>query len=97
MPSIAGIDLSDGIRILTGRGGVDISYSRAAMVADAGNKNITQVEDVFNNYLSNKWPYDQIRVHIYSLSPLSYTIIVANQFNFDGTPYVISANWWELP
>ena len=94
MPNIKGIDLSDGIKILSGTGGTDIEYPRVAMVVAFGSRTIAQCETIANNFLASRWAYDQIKVHIYSLTPLRYTTIVANWYNFDGTPYVIPDNWW---
>ncbi len=99
-PSIAGIDLSDGIKILLGKdkNGVEVPaahYNTTALANYLANHTIAQTETRANNFLANYLPSDQVRVHIFSVSPLRYTCIVANKYNFDGTPYVIPANWWE--
>ena len=89
MPNIKGIDLSDGIKILSGEvNTADAWYAKAAMIADFGNKPIAQCETIANNFLANKFPGEQIQVHIFSLSPLKVTCIVAN------LGVVIPSDWW---
>ncbi len=95
MPSIKGIDLSDGIKILLGIGGADVHYNATALANYLSNHTIAQTETVVNNFLAGYLPSDQVKVHIFSVSPLKYICIVANRFNLDGTPYIIPANWWE--
>ena len=91
MPSIKGIDLSDGIRILMGTGGTDLHFNAANFLA---NTTIAKAELAANKWLQDRLE-DQVQIHIFSLVPLKVTCIVGNRFNFDGTPYVIPANWWE--
>ncbi|XUX01207.1 MAG: hypothetical protein TUN42_04255 [Dehalogenimonas sp.] len=95
MPNINRIDLSDGIRIVSGEINTpDVLYARAEMLASFTNKTIAQCEAIANNFLANRLPNEQVKVHIFSLSPLNFTVIVANKYLFDGTPYVIPDNWW---
>ena len=98
MPSIVGIDLSDGIKILLGKdnNGVDVTpgwYKKAALEAYLTGPpahTIAQTETFLNGWLTNAiGTGDQVKVHIFSASPLRYTCIVAN------TGVVIPTNWWE--
>lgn len=94
MPSIAGIDLSDGIKIMLGKdkAGVDVApahYNAANLANYLASHTIAQTETTVNNFLANALTGDQVRIHIFSISPLRYTCIVANP------GVVISANWWE--
>ena len=51
---------------------------------------IAQRENQFNTWLANRFSDggDQFRIHIYSLSPFKFNIIVAN------LGVVIPDNWW---
>lgn len=96
MPSIAGIDLSDGIKILLGKDklGVDVlpaHYNAASLANYLASHTIVQTETVVNNFLANRLQGDQVRIHIFSTVPLRYTCLVANP------GVVIPANWWEGP
>ena len=90
MPNIKGIDLSDGIKILSGEIHTpDAHYTEAQLANYLAAHTIAQTETFVNNYLSNAINNEQIRVHIFSTSPLKATCIMANP------DVVIPANWWE--
>lgn len=105
MPSIAGIDLSDGIKILLGndRLGVQVTpawYRHAdleAYLTGPPAHTVAEAEDAAGKFLTNLLQSDQVKIHIFTVSPLKYTCIVANKIAEDGTPYVIPDNWWEQP
>ena len=98
MPSIAGIDLSDGIKILLGsdRLGVQVTpawYRKAdldAYLAGPPAHTIAEAEDAAGKFLANLLQGDQVKVHIFNTTPLTYTAIVANR------DVVIPDNWWNL-
>jgi hypothetical protein len=94
MPSIAGIDLADGIKILMGTGGTNPQYTSAQLASYLAAHTIAQTETTVNNFLAGYLPSDQVKVHIFSVSPLKYTVYVSNRQKDDGTPNVIPANWW---
>lgn len=90
MPNIKGIDLSDGITILSGELNTpDAVLSRAEMLLHKLDWSVEKIENFCNDYLENKIKGEQIRVHIYSLDPLKYNVIVADP------GVVIPDNWWE--
>jgi hypothetical protein len=94
MPSIVGIDLSDGIKILLGKdkAGVDVPpvwYNEANLTNYLASHTIAQTEDTVNKFLKEYFPSDQVMVHIFSTSPLKYTCIVAD------VGVVIPDNWWS--
>lgn len=89
MPNVKGIDLSDGIKIISGeKNTLDAHYNRAALENYLASHSIEQAETAANKFLGNAIKSEQIRVHIFSVSPLRYTCIVANQ------DVVIPNNWW---
>lgn len=89
MPNIKGIDLSDGIKILSGEVNIsDAHLERAEILLHKLDWPIAKIEDFCNEYLESRIPYEQIRVHIYSLEPLRYTVIVAD------LGYEIPNDWW---
>ena len=95
MPNIRGIDLSDGVRILSGEiTPPTAQYSAAQFPNYLASHSIAQTETTVNNFLENAIKGEQIRIHIFSVSPLKVTCVVANKFNQDGTPYVVPADWW---
>jgi len=89
MPNIKGIDLTNGIKILAGEIGTpDALISKAEILLHKIDWSIEKIENFCNDYLENKIKYEQIRVHIYSLEPLRYNVIVAD-------PSVeIPNDWW---
>jgi len=90
MPNIKGIDLSDGVKILAGEVNTqDQKFSEADFVNYLATHTIEQTETQANNFLANACPGEQVRVHIFSASPLKVTCIVAN------ADVVIPDNWWE--
>jgi len=94
MPSIAGIDLSDGIKILLGKNqqGVDVPpawYNSTNLANYLAAHTIAQTETTVNKFLADRLNGDQVRIHIFSTSPLRYICIVANH------DVVIPDNWWE--
>jgi len=99
MPSISGIELSDGIKILLGSDklGVQVTpawYKKAdleAYLAGPPAHTVAQAEAAVGTFLTNLLQGDQVRVHIFTVSPLTYTCIVANR------DVVIPPNWWEHP
>ena len=106
MPSIKGIDLSDGITIL-GADDIPYQFSEAQIVSYLEGHDIAHTEEQAANWLNvnvlNK-QNDQCKVHIYSVSPLKVGCIVAivNYSEWDEElqewvtkQYVIPDNWWE--
>jgi hypothetical protein len=87
VPNIKGIDLSDGVKILSGTiTAPDIHFNAAAIKK----YNTPQLaEDAANKWFAFNFTTEQVRVHVYSLDPLKVTCIVANI----GVP--IPDNWWE--
>jgi hypothetical protein len=93
MPSIAGIDLTDGIKILLGRdkNGVVVApvhYNATNLANYLASHTIAQTENTVNNFLANYLQSDQVRVHIFSVSPLRYTCLVADP------GVTIPPDWW---
>lgn len=89
MPNIKGIDLSGGIKILSGEiNTADAHYSRANIEKYLSSHTIAKTEETVNSYLSNTIKDEQIRIHIYSVSPLRCICIVADP------SVVIPDNWW---
>jgi len=95
VPNIRGIELTDGVKILSGEKNTpDAQYSAAQFQAYLASHTIAQTETTVNNFLNNLLPAERVMVHIFSTSPLKVTCIVANRWNMDGTPVVIPDNWW---
>lgn len=86
MPNIKGIDLSDGVKILSGtitKG--DVHFNAAAIKK----YNTPQLaEDAANKWLAANMETEQVRVHVFSLDPLIVTCIVANK------DVIIPDDWW---
>lgn len=90
MPNIKGIDKSEGIRIRSGEVNTpDALLNKAEVLLHRLDWPVDKIENFCNDYLESHIPYEQIRVHIYSLDPLSYNITVADP------SFVIPDNWWE--
>jgi len=94
MPSIAGIDLSDGVKIILGDGSVTELHLNAAAIRNYNTPVLA--EDAANKWFAKNYKEDQIRVHVFSLDPLKVTCIVANWRDPQTLePIVIPDNWWE--
>ena len=90
MPNIKGIDLSDGVQILSGEINTpNRHFTQADIEAYLATHDVAATEEQVNNFLASACPNDQIRVHIISTSPLQIACIVANR------DYTIPDNWWE--
>ena len=90
MPNIKGIDLSDGVKILSGEiNTLSPHFTAAQITSYLASRSIAQTETQVNNFLSNAIKGEQIQIHIFSTSPLKVTCIVAN------LGVVIPPNWWE--
>jgi hypothetical protein len=92
MPDIVGIDLTDGITIKTGSGHSNIRYTKAQLETLFATKTIAQCETAANTWLAGQFSQgkltDNIQIHIFSLSPLTYTTICSSA--------PIPANWWTI-
>jgi len=94
MPSIAGINLSNGITMnLGGSPAVTIAYPISSFPTTG---TIAQREATINAWWASRIAAgDQFQCHIYSTSPWKYTVIVANKYDSStGLSYVIPADWW---
>ncbi len=98
MPNIKGIVLHNpddpndltGVKILSGEVNTpDAHYTKSQIETYLLSHDIAHTETQINNFLSNAIKGEQIRVHIFSASPLKVTCIVAN-WNA-----VIPDNWWQ--
>lgn len=83
--------LSDRIRLVThtNKGTVELLYS--SIPANVINQPVATVESWVNTWLASNVVNMQVRVHIFSLAPLSLTTICVNM----GEP--IFASWWSIP
>lgn len=91
MPNIKGIDLSDGVNIISGEINLpDAWYDRNAIQNYLEHHTIEECEDDANAFLENHLSGEQVRIHIFSVDPLNVTCIVANA----GVD--IPDNWWEV-
>ena len=89
MPNIKGIDLSDGVKILSGEIGIsDALITKAEMLLHKIDWSIEKIENFCNDWLENKIPNEQIRVHIFSLEPLRYTAMVTDP------DAIVPDDWW---
>lgn len=91
MPNIKGIDLSDGVKILSGNmTWGDISLTATQIQSYLNNHTITQTEAYINSFLKAGMigQGEQVRVHIFTTNPLKLTCIVAN------LDIAIPDNWW---
>lgn len=89
MPNIKGIDLSDGIRIISGEVNTpDAWYNGTNLQNYLATHTIAQTETTVNAFLANVITTEQIRIHIFSISPLRYTCGVWN------AGVTIPSNWW---
>ena len=92
MPNIKGIDLSDGVKIVSGLTDVADLHLNAAAIKfyDTPEK----ATDAANKWLKDRFP-EQVQVHVFTLDPLDVTCIVANNsYPNTGLPYTIPEDWW---
>lgn len=92
MPNIKGIDLSDGVKILSGNmNWGNIGLTAMQITSYLAGHTVAQAETYIASFLKAGMigQGEQIRVHIFTASPLKLTCIVANQ------DVVIPDNWWQ--
>lgn len=101
MPNIRGIDLQDGVTILTVGDVADVHYSASQIESYLASHTIEEAEVAVTKWLNANYfdnTADQCAVKILSTTPLKVACVVANKWRiYNGTPYQDGEGNWVTP